>query len=174
MKLLPMNFSWVAFTALYALLHAHLAVSPGIDDVSIDDMTTPDEISPEELEQHLREAKNGGPASVQTNINMYLALESKTYNDQKIPGEIIMKNGQELPRYAANRGSTNTTAAEVKRLLIPVTENTAKVFIRSRDKKMLQNLGAFKASCIEKKICRAYAAGVGPPKKVLILQISGR
>ena len=112
MKLLHMNFSWVAFAALYALLHAHLVVSPGIDDVSIDDMTTPDEISPEELEQHLREAKNGGPASVQTNINMYLALESKTYNDQKIPGEIIMKNGKELPKYAANRGRTNATAAE--------------------------------------------------------------
>ena len=152
--------------AFYALLYAPLAVSPGIDDVSIDDMTTPDEISPEELEQHLKEAKNGGPASVQTNINMYLALESKTYNDQKIPGEIIMKNGKELPQYAASRGSTNATAAEVKRLLIPVTENTAKVFIRSRDKKMLQNLGAFRASCIEKKICRAYAAGMGPPKKV--------
>ena len=128
-----------------------MVVSPGIDDVSIDDMTTPDEISPEELEQHLKEAKNGGPASVQTNINMYLALESKTYNDQKIPGEIIMKNGQELPKYAADRGSTNATAADVKRLLIPVTENTAKVFIRSRDKTMLQNLGAFQASCIEKE-----------------------
>lgn len=134
--------------AFYALLYASLAVSPGIDDVSIDDMTTPEEISPEELEQHLREAKRGGPASVQTNINMYLALESKTYSDQKIPGEMIMKNGVELPQYAANRGSTNKTDVGLTRLLVPVTENTAKVFVRSRDKKMLQNLGAFRASCI--------------------------
>jgi len=156
---------------LVGLLSLHKVKGQGgVDSVSIDDITTPVEVTPEELKSHLTEnleRVTGKSAAKQSlKLNVFLALESKTYSDVKIPGEVIYNNGEEVPKYSANPVGQKDTNKDVKRLVIPVTENREKIYIRSSDKIVLQNLGVFKSSCVERKVCRSYVAGMGPPKKV--------
>ena len=163
------NINALLFLLVVLLLSLYDITGQGLNDVSIDEMTTPVEVTPDELKSHLKENldrvnSDSGVKKASANLNIYLALESKSYDDNKVPGEIILKDGEEVAKYAANKKKNNNNQ-DVKRLVIPKSEGVEKIYVRSTDKKVLQNLGLFKASCLEKKVCRAYVAGMGPPKE---------
>ena len=154
------NINALLFLLVVLLLSLYDITGQGLNDVSIDEMTTPVEVTPEELKSHLKENldrvnSDSGVKKASANLNIYLALESKSYDDNKVPGEIILKDGEEVAKYAANKRKNNNNQ-DVKRLVIPKSEGVEKIYVRSTDKKVLQNLGLFKASCLEKKVCRAY------------------
>ena len=84
------------FLLVVLLLSLYDITGQGLNDVSIDEMTTPVEVTPDELKSHLKENldrvnSDSGVKKASANLNIYLALESKSYDDNKVPGEIILK-----------------------------------------------------------------------------------
>jgi|EP00945_MAST-04E_sp_MAST-4E-sp1_P003150 hypothetical protein len=131
-----------------------------IDHVGIDAITTADEVTPEELEKYLsklgkKKESASDAASGSLDFDVFVSSSVNTYSDPKTPGEPVVLKGKPVQKFNVAKAVKNGTRHQV-----PRGENRQEVYMRSKDKMILQNVGILQVNCVEKKRCRAFSSRI--------------
>ena len=121
---------------------------------------TAGEKTPEELEKYLsklgkKKESASDAASGSLDFDVFVSSSVNTYSDPKTPGEPVVLKGKPVQKFNVAKAVKNGTRHQV-----PRGENRQEVYMRSKDKMILQNVGILQVNCVEKKRCRAFSSRI--------------